>query len=109
MSQLKLVRRVNMTTRGVPVGLFLPVFIVHKFRPVFRRRSTKGRFLGRWQCWCLSPTCLDTCINHALILVHKDQGPVTSPCLIFSSDVLARCAVEKSVIRDLVGFMTRPF
>jgi len=67
-------------TRGVAVGLFplVPVFIVHKYRPygtgtgtgtgtVFRRRSTKGRILGWWQCWCISPTCSDTCISQSLI------------------------------------------
>jgi len=39
--------------------------------PVFQRWSTKSRILGRWQCWCTSPKCLDTCISQAVILVHK--------------------------------------
>jgi len=63
-------------TRGVLVGLFLLVFIVHKYRPVpvFQRRSTKGRILGRWHCWCLSLMCPNTCISQVLILVHKDAA-----------------------------------
>jgi len=45
---------------------------------VFQRRSTKGRILGRWQCWCIRPTCPYTCISLALILIHKDTACVAA-------------------------------
>jgi len=70
----------ELCNRGVPVGLFrpVPVFIVHKCWPVFRRRLTKGHILGRWQYWCISPTCPDTCISQALIQVNKDAACVAA-------------------------------